>query len=349
MTFSQNSLAPRNTQSPRGLPSQFQWSLWSQWSHGFKLFLRCNGLPHQFFCQSHLLKETSMVNHGLTLAKRLQQKLRPPWDETCISVDSPGFQTKKDQKSSSARNKTGWWFQPIWKILVQLDHFPRGENKKIFETTTQKRPLWILGRDQHRNHLPRETFWKFAKFPINSWTVHGWPKRPRAKCRYARCLVEINMRYKMVEQSTDLTEIPCWCPSYVQIVQLQAVAFFCNQEENLCGRQDDHAPLSLLFLRRSQILIWNEQLTRSTICLKTIWKIQVTSLEISGNTTMQYTTGYFLNTEWFKLLRLIASTNLYPTKLGRVLSRLTNVLNEAGGFFSCFFGDLPKSCPEAIV
>ena len=28
-----------------------------------------------------------------------------------------------------------WWFQPIWK----LDHFPRvrGENKKIFETTTQ--------------------------------------------------------------------------------------------------------------------------------------------------------------------------------------------------------------------
>ena len=26
----------------------------------------------------------------------------------------------------------GWWFQPIWKILVKLDHFPRvrGENKK---------------------------------------------------------------------------------------------------------------------------------------------------------------------------------------------------------------------------
>ena len=27
---------------------------------------------------------------------------------------------------------TSWWFQPIWKILVKLDHFPnfRGENKK---------------------------------------------------------------------------------------------------------------------------------------------------------------------------------------------------------------------------
>ncbi len=28
--------------------------------------------------------------------------------------------------------KTGWWFQPIWKILVKLDHFPnfRGEHEK---------------------------------------------------------------------------------------------------------------------------------------------------------------------------------------------------------------------------
>ena len=31
-----------------------------------------------------------------------------------------------------------WWFQPIWKILVNLDHFPKwGWEKKIFETTTQ--------------------------------------------------------------------------------------------------------------------------------------------------------------------------------------------------------------------
>ena len=29
-------------------------------------------------------------------------------------------------------NYSRWWFQPIWKILVNLDHFPkvRGENKK---------------------------------------------------------------------------------------------------------------------------------------------------------------------------------------------------------------------------
>ena len=29
-------------------------------------------------------------------------------------------------------NNTGWWFQPIWKILVKMG----GENKKMFETTT---------------------------------------------------------------------------------------------------------------------------------------------------------------------------------------------------------------------
>ena len=31
-----------------------------------------------------------------------------------------------------------WWLnQPIWKLLVKLDHFPkvREENEKIFETT----------------------------------------------------------------------------------------------------------------------------------------------------------------------------------------------------------------------
>ena len=28
-----------------------------------------------------------------------------------------------------------WWFQPIWKISIKMDHFPkdRGDNKKIFE------------------------------------------------------------------------------------------------------------------------------------------------------------------------------------------------------------------------
>ena len=36
--------------------------------------------------------------------------------------------------------KTSWWFQPIWKILVKLDHFPRdrGETKKYFKPPPRK-------------------------------------------------------------------------------------------------------------------------------------------------------------------------------------------------------------------
>ena len=39
---------------------------------------------------------------------------------------------------------TSWWFQPIWKILVKLDHFPRwGWEWKMFQTTT------LLSTDRH--------------------------------------------------------------------------------------------------------------------------------------------------------------------------------------------------------
>ena len=33
------------------------------------------------------------------------------------------------------KGETSWWFQPIFKILVKLDHFPkdRGENKKYLK------------------------------------------------------------------------------------------------------------------------------------------------------------------------------------------------------------------------
>ena len=39
-------------------------------------------------------------------------------------------------------NITSWWFQPIWKILVKLDHFPgdRGKNKKCFKPPPRSSP-----------------------------------------------------------------------------------------------------------------------------------------------------------------------------------------------------------------
>ena len=54
--------------------------------------------------------------------------------------------------------KSSWWFQPIWKILVKLDHFPnfRGENSKnIWVATTMK--------SISSNHSAE------ANFPWESW------------------------------------------------------------------------------------------------------------------------------------------------------------------------------------
>jgi len=90
------------------------------------------------------------------------------------------------------------------------------------------------------------------------------------------------MSYKMIDQSKDLREIPCCCPGMFNY-KLDACCW--NENENLCRRQHDYAPLSLLFLRHWQILIWNEQLTKSTICLKPIWKLYY-SLHWEYNTAM---------------------------------------------------------------
>ena len=39
----------------------------------------------------------------------------------------------KFEKNIFSLMVAGWWFRPIWNILVKLDHFP----KNIFQTTTQ--------------------------------------------------------------------------------------------------------------------------------------------------------------------------------------------------------------------
>ena len=51
--------------------------------------------------------------------------LLPPWNKG------------RHKYTYSIPRLTSWWFQPLWKILVKLDHSPgRGKNKKMFETTT---------------------------------------------------------------------------------------------------------------------------------------------------------------------------------------------------------------------
>ncbi len=55
---------------------------------------------------------------------------------------------------------SSWWFQPICKILVRLDHFP----KKMFETTTQTwifcplDTLWVMNLESlHAKFYPNQT------------------------------------------------------------------------------------------------------------------------------------------------------------------------------------------------
>ena len=53
---------------------------------------------------------------------------------------------------------TSWWFQPIWKILVKLDRFPRDEHKNIWNHQLDE--YWIatpnmLPSNQHTHHIPK--------------------------------------------------------------------------------------------------------------------------------------------------------------------------------------------------
>ena len=64
------------------------------------------------------------------LDSHLQQKALKSKRSVELYVLSNGDGTWRGGKSS-----TGWWFQPIWKILVKLGNFPnfRGENKKYLK------------------------------------------------------------------------------------------------------------------------------------------------------------------------------------------------------------------------
>jgi len=56
--------------------------------------------------------------------------LNPLSGVTCITV--PSTIQKIKQWQYHLKTLPSWWFQPIWKILVKLDHLPRDrvENKK---------------------------------------------------------------------------------------------------------------------------------------------------------------------------------------------------------------------------
>ena len=72
----------------------------------------------------HLREHSVLLNH---LSRR-------KWPQPYTSNANRSQKTWKKNTSQLS----SWWFQPIWKALVKLDHFPKkGWKQKIFETTTQ--------------------------------------------------------------------------------------------------------------------------------------------------------------------------------------------------------------------
>ena len=80
---------------------------------------------HQFGLRSHdhKLRSTAMVHlqfmaHGKIGSSPLHSMLT--WYNICLE-----FWKKPAKNEAKLQTSTGWWFQPIWKILVKLEIFPK--------------------------------------------------------------------------------------------------------------------------------------------------------------------------------------------------------------------------------
>ena len=62
-----------------------------------------------------------------------------------------------------------WWFQPIWNILVKMDHFPRQGWKYIFFETTTQKPIYHLRWTSHDSHASDWHRWILNLISIQSY------------------------------------------------------------------------------------------------------------------------------------------------------------------------------------
>ncbi len=75
--------------------------------------------------------------------------------------------------------QSSWWFQPIWKILVKLDHFPRdrGENRKYLS----------------RHHLDNSWSLKGSEPHYFSWLqIREWVKKTQIWDQLFSCLATMH-------------------------------------------------------------------------------------------------------------------------------------------------------------
>ena len=68
------------------------------------------------------------------------------------------------------KHKTGWWFQPLWNILVNRDDYPQCLGKqKMFQTTNQKNKVWTSLRNinhiEDRWYLEHTSYWSASCGP----------------------------------------------------------------------------------------------------------------------------------------------------------------------------------------
>jgi len=70
---------------------------------------------------------------GILFTKTWTWNDKKPWDlhhhkqhggSVFQQIYCPTLKTKSTPPLISNTFKTSWWFQPIWKILVKLDHLP---------------------------------------------------------------------------------------------------------------------------------------------------------------------------------------------------------------------------------
>ena len=88
-------------------------------------------LCHDSWKKNHLMEE--ILHHLIGIVNP------PSIHKVCTFLFIPagaGFlPPQQSQISTSQQILSGWWFQPTWKILVKLDHFPnfRGKNQKCLK------------------------------------------------------------------------------------------------------------------------------------------------------------------------------------------------------------------------
>ena len=64
-----------------------------------------------------------------------------------------------DKQFNSRMYRTGWWFQPLWKILVNWDDYSQYmENKNCSKPPTRYNKVWIKGMEQRYGTDPSNRF-----------------------------------------------------------------------------------------------------------------------------------------------------------------------------------------------